>query len=298
MATKDLALTPALERILVEAIYPFHFVTADQVTQLLYAPGALNGVKAHLKRLADGGYLDRFYLPTGYNLRPYVYMLGRKGKEYFQEEKGWEVPKLPKLSVMQTRSHSFLMHLLETNSVIIAAKLLEKRHPSVYLERFEHDMQLKATPFTAITAGKKISVIPDAVLDVRVRIPNTTKKNRRLLWIELERGTNNERDVLGKLSDIYEVLDREVFQQRYNTYNIKVCYLTTAGNADMERLRRLTRKMLQEKREHVSFELNQLFNFLALSPLGNEIDVRALFLHSSWLHPFGNEYSPLIEVNK
>src|SRR6266516_7946598 len=127
LSSKSFAPTPAMERILCEALYPFHFLTLEQVTRLLYSSGSKNGVGNLLVKLTEAGYLDRFKLPTGFPLQPYVYMLGRKGKKYFEEEKGWDVPKLPTLAVMQARSHSFLMHLLEVNNVIITAKLLERQ---------------------------------------------------------------------------------------------------------------------------------------------------------------------------
>jgi hypothetical protein len=304
MPQASLALTPALERILVEAFYPFHFLTADQVTRLLYSPGSQKGVQAHLKRLADASYLDRFPLPTGYHLQPYIYFLGSKGNKYIHDIRGLEIVTLPKLSVLQTRSHTFLMHLLEINNVLITATLLERCNPAVFLQSFEHDVTLKKEPFIATTTqGKKIEVVPDAVLDVRTRLLNSTMKRRRVLWIEVERGTNNDGSILKKLHGIYDVLYRRSFQERVSTPSIRVCYLTTAGEDDVERLRLLARKMLQERHGdhiHENHDDNLLFNFITIPAMGQgEIDVARTFLQSSWLHAFGDtERVPIIDTRE
>src|SRR5437773_2524993 len=97
----DLPITPPLERILVEALYPFHFLAAKQISRLLYPETVHKGAQIHLKRLVDAKYVDCFPLPTGFNLRPYIYMPGENGKKYLRDIKGFEVVKLPKLSTMQ-----------------------------------------------------------------------------------------------------------------------------------------------------------------------------------------------------
>ena len=103
----DLAITPPLERILVEALYPFHFLTAKQISQLLYPGTVHKGAQVHLKRLVEAKYVDCFPLPTGYNLKPYIYLLGEHGKKYLRDIRNYEVVKLPKLSVMEKRSNTF-----------------------------------------------------------------------------------------------------------------------------------------------------------------------------------------------
>src|SRR5690242_9477793 len=43
------------------AFIRFHYLTAEQVTRLLFSPGSLTYVKARLKLLADNEYLQRVY---------------------------------------------------------------------------------------------------------------------------------------------------------------------------------------------------------------------------------------------
>lgn len=296
--------SPARERILCEAIYPFHYMTLEMIGRLLnYKEAAYNTVGQHLLKLidrkgteeTDKGWLARFKLPTGYGLQPYVYMLGEKGKDYFRTEKEWEVPKLPSWATMQTRSYSFLMHLLEINNVIIAAKCLERYSSNVCLLRFEHDVALKKNPIiTTSNNGKKITIVPDAVIEIE------EASGRRVLWVELERGTNSDKYLLEKMNQIYDVFDRRVFQERVGTNRCRVCYLTTAGQVDVERLRRLARTVLSERKGETAAQSkrNMIFNFIAIPTMGTgDINVTQTFLLSSWLHPFNQEYVAILDVN-
>ena len=260
-----------------------------------YKQGAYNGIGRHLLKLTDNGYLDRFKLPTGYPLQPYVYMLGQRGRKYFEEELNWDIPKLPTLATMKTRSHSFLMHVLEGNNVIIAAKQFATYNPNASLIRFEHEVLLKKNPLLAISlTGKKIAISPDALLEIEAN-------GRRVLWIEVERGTNNEKYLLEKMHDIYDVFDRRVFQDRVGTNRCRVCFMTTAGYTDVERLRRLARTVLTERLGTAApqSKRNLIFNFIDIPAMETgEIDVARTFLQSSWLHPFHLEHFPILEVKE
>ena len=65
----------------------YFYLTAAQVTRILYAPTSHTYAQARLKRLADAGYLQRFFLPrpTRTGSAPLVYALARKGWNVLRE---------------------------------------------------------------------------------------------------------------------------------------------------------------------------------------------------------------------
>src|SRR5438094_7711439 len=99
LSSNSTGLTPAKEKILQQAMYHLHLGTLEQIGRYMdYKQGAYNGLGRHLLKMTTEGYLDRFPLPTGFALQPYVYMLGTRGSKYFTEELHWDVPKLPSLA--------------------------------------------------------------------------------------------------------------------------------------------------------------------------------------------------------
>ncbi len=190
------------------------------------------------------------------------------------------------------------MHLLEVNNVLIAASNINQYDKELQLLRFEHDIELKKKPLiTTATTGKKINIVPDAIIEMQ-------GTERRVMWIELERGTNKDSDILAKMHDIYDVFDTRAFQERVQTNRCRVCYLTTAGPADMERLLRLARNVLEEKlgsKASLS-KRNLIFNFIRIHAMGEkdeagkelDINVSKLFLQPSWSNPFGNTLSSIM----
>src|SRR5437660_688349 len=79
---KSLLLTPRIEEIL--RTISFHrFMTAQDVTRLLYSPASLTHVREILASLSDAKYLSRFQLPhTSRGNTEYVFVLSTRGREF------------------------------------------------------------------------------------------------------------------------------------------------------------------------------------------------------------------------
>src|SRR6266540_2198372 len=72
---------------LLASIARFDYLSAPQLTRLLYSPTSLTYVQDHLKDLYQGGYLQRVYLPTvspfGSSLA--IYALDRQGMAHLKQ---------------------------------------------------------------------------------------------------------------------------------------------------------------------------------------------------------------------
>ena len=85
--------TGVLDRILKEAISPYHLLTARQITRLLHPTaklGNLTTIQTRLKALTDAKYLTSAHLPTADGVRPFVYCLGMEGRKILRAE-GYDI---------------------------------------------------------------------------------------------------------------------------------------------------------------------------------------------------------------
>jgi len=157
------------------ALGEYEFLTARQLTDLLYKKGSLTYVRDNLKALRDAGDVLSFG-GRGTNL-PVVYTLSGNGRRYVAHL-GMHRAGRYRLAETQAKTHNgyFLRHTLAVNDVLIAARLLSQSVPAIILNRVYHERELRRKIAVAIPAGGKprqIFLEPDAGLDVRIRNDET-----------------------------------------------------------------------------------------------------------------------------
>jgi Replication-relaxation len=282
------------DRILKQAFYPFHFLTAPQVTRLLYSMGTIKTVQAHLKKLADASYLHSFHLPTPEGQRPFVYCLGRRGKKYLEDE-GLDTAVYYLPSEQEQKSYGFLMHTLELNDFLITASLLPKSNPTLSLFNLEHDLLLKRTPLLVTDGkGKTKELIPDAWLEMRQKRDNG-RERRYCFWVELDRGSHNNQDFREKLADTLRCIEQGGHTKRFGVQAVIVCFATTAGAARLEKMRQLARMELGNSNQDAP--KNRILKFGTLPPYGQPWrDAVSVFCQPMWYSPYGDTAGSLIET--
>jgi hypothetical protein len=146
------------ERI-ITALAEFDYLTAEQITRLLYAPSSLSHVRKQLRVLVAGGFvlmlggkavnLHVLYTLSGVG-RTYAAALGtsprkrvRKGEE---QEKG--------------QNPYFLKHTVAVTDVLIGARLLADSLPGIELSRMITERELKRKIYVQLP--EKICIEPDA----------------------------------------------------------------------------------------------------------------------------------------
>lgn len=281
------------DRILKEAFYRFHFLTAPQVTRLLYSMGTIKTVQAHLKKLSDASYLHSFHLPTPQGQRPFVYCLGRKGKKYL-EQVGLETAVYYLPSEQEQKSYGFLMHVLELNDFLITAAILNKSVPSLSLFDLQHDLLLKRSPLVVTQEkGKQKDLIPDGWLEVRQKRDNG-RERRYCFWVELDRGSHNNQDFREKLADTLRCIEQGGHTKRFGVQAVVVCFVTTAGTTRLDKMRQLARLELGSVPPESA--KNRLLTFGTLPPYGQPwLDAEKVFCQPMWYSPYGDEARSLIE---
>jgi hypothetical protein len=183
-------------------------------------------------------------------------------------------------------SSNWLMHPLELNKFIIAAHRLEKYKEGISVSSWEHDYLLKTSSLVYQDGtGKAHGVVPDAIINFAV-------PKRRVVWVELERDSHSKKAFEEKFTNIYWVIAKGVFKQRYNTELVQVCFTSTVDEEHVNWMRIIARKVLSEISGKVNPKSyrNRLFHFAAIPPLqGDEIDPVNVFLQPYWYHPFDGE---------
>jgi hypothetical protein len=171
------------------ALGEYEFLTARQLTDLLYKKGSLTYVRDNLKALRDTGDVLSFG-GRGTNL-PVIYTLSGNGRRYVARH-GKPGAGRYRLAETQAKTHNgyFLRHTLAVNDVLIAARLLSQTVPAIILNRVYHERELRRKIAVAIPAGRKTRQIflePDAGLDVRIRSARDETVWRDFFFVEVYR---------------------------------------------------------------------------------------------------------------
>jgi hypothetical protein len=169
----------ATEKILA-ALLEFDYLTAQQLTTLLYATGSLTYVRAKLRALVAANLvfalsgksvglpqLPQVFTPTG-KARAYASnFLGNPTRQRFRPSEERE----------KAENLFFLKHSLAIRDVLIAARLLANTTPGIVLNRIYHERDLRRKIYVEVPVhtgqGKirkeKICLEPDASCDFIVQ---------------------------------------------------------------------------------------------------------------------------------
>jgi len=298
---KTFVLSGVLDKILKSALYPYHLLTAKQITRLLYPTeklGMHTTIKNRLKQLTDAKYLTAAHLPTADGVRPFVYCLGLYGKKTLRDE-GYTIDTFFEKADLQTRSYGWFMHLLENNNFLIQAAILEKANPAIHLFDWQHDLTIATHPPAAIDPkGKRIEIQPDGFLDFRYTFGKVSgqKTRRDCFLVELDRGTESAEKFRRKIRSYLTAHEQEKLTGHFHTRQLTIIFPTTAGARRVEKMRQLTRLELGDTKED-SYR-NRMFKFVAVPPLMQQpIDPKTLFCTPAWLSPYGTKEAALIDLS-
>jgi hypothetical protein len=159
------------EKILL-ALGEFDYLTARQITRLLYAPSSHAYVRKQLNSLA-AQYLV-FVLPGRFITLPRVYTLTAKGYAAIKE---MGIPQVKRVRPAEERKKAhnlmFLQHTLAVTDVLIATRLLSQTHPDIVLARIYTERQLRRKIAVTLPARageqpihrRTIFIEPDASCD-------------------------------------------------------------------------------------------------------------------------------------
>ncbi len=234
-----------MEKIML-ALADFEYLTAEQLTRLLYSSGSLTYVKAKLKTLVEAD----FILPLGgrnHNL-PRIYTLKVKGRQFTTMlGKPTELRFRPGEAYDKAYNLFFMRHTLAVIDVLIAARLLTQTIPGIVLNNIFQERELRRKIYVAISQDKEkprnICLEPDASLDFTIQ-----QAWRDFFHIELYRHLPMERRFKQKIQGYLTYAGSPLHQELFRTSALSIAMF-----AAMEQLA----KMLKQWTEEVLTKLNE-----------------------------------------
>ena len=218
--------------------YPY--LTAEQVTRLLYSMGSAKYVSANLKKFTEQKYLHRLERESiNY---PYVYCLGSRGIRYLQSL-DCDIPVFHP-SEHTTHKPMFLRHTLAVNEFLIAAATLPSIAPDISIHEIKHDLTLKRT---------QTSAIPDGWIDFRLN-----EKTQLCIWLEMDTGTMDQKPFRKKISSLIE-FSRQSYEHIFGTPSLTIVFATPAGERRLNNILNWTQKELIDSHSEKEADL---FRFL------------------------------------
>jgi hypothetical protein len=290
---------------ILQAVYTYQYLTLAQITRLFFSARSQrskNHAGQYLKRLAEEQWLIRFRLPSTHKgNRAYVYTLSYKSLKYLHTLGFDASPSCRKDKPAPSYQH--MHHLLCLNDVLIAAAILPKRVPNILLYDMQHEWMLKQKPLhvpspdTPSNGWKRsgthmASVIPDAWIDFRLCLNGITYQTA--VWLELDRGTEEQKQFRRKVRGLYQASCSETYRQEFGAQNITIAFATTAGEKRREQLRQWTRQELSVLQKISDADL-LLFTSL---PQTYDLDPEWLFLSPVWTTPLTNTPVPLLDLSE
>lgn len=214
------------------------------------------------------------------------------GQNYLKEQGFSGFSRLRKSEIAEM-TYPHLQHALDLNDVLITAKLLTRSVPEITLVAMQHDLDLKKTPakFTylrRLSDGGKIeesaTIVPDAWLDFRLKLPGAQKQRRKCIVFELDRGTTSMTPFKQKLrAYVHYAAEDGSYYHQFGTNTISIAYATTAGHERLSMMRSWCEdELTQQRLDHEA----ALFCFTALS---RELDARTIFCEACWYVPYEQE---------
>jgi protein involved in plasmid replication-relaxation len=274
---------------IIGALSEFDYLTADQLTRLLYAPSSLKYVQELLKALRDaslvtavGGKavnLPRLYTLSGMG-RQYASVLGAPKTRRFR----------PSEEAEKGQNPYFLKHTMAVTDVLISARLLSQTHPAITLSRMVTERELRRRIYVDIP--EKLCIEPDASCEFLITENGHNgqqTRTRDFFHIEVYRNLPPvERRFKQKIAGYVTYVDTGQHQALFNTSALSIAVIAIAKPMAIT-LKRWTEAALQEMGRP---EEGEWFFFCSLDVA--KASPREMFLTPVWEQAFRTDKTPLI----
>ncbi len=277
-----------------KAVGRYFYLTAEQLTRLLFSPNSHTYTSEILTKLTRARYLERTVMPreTEFGRAKSVWSLMGKGRSHLE---GLGIALLPRVSHKAVRSHSHFRHLLAVNDALIMCEVFARDEDGVELTGFVHERTFHRTPerVELVFSGKTFTT--PLAADGWVYLEGCN--GDAAFWAEIDRNTEHVAMWVHKIAAIVEYFEKGDYAERFGTERMTVMVVAVpdAGADPVHRrdeLRRWTEQTL-EKLGHARGDWPDVFRFSAVNP--GAIAPRDFFYGRHWRAPFSDEPKALLE---
>ena len=236
------------EEEILKAVYFYRYMTALDVSCLLYSVSSLAHVRGMLSELAGGGdyveneYLYRFPLQSGGGNRVRVFTLGSRGRDFFKTELEYPVTWYFRPDKVRHLSLGHLMHNLILTRFLVSAKMWARRRVDFRLLEVRTCYEMSSGDYPSVEMvreGKReqVSVIPDAW--ALFEVLEDGKWFAAPLLLEIDRGTAYKNKFKEHIASRLEfVREGGVYSRLFGRREVMIAYLTTGETEGFRESRR------------------------------------------------------------
>ena len=271
-----------LEIAILNYVREYYLLTPWQVINLRYSPASLTYVQTLLQTLSGNNpkepveaYLRRRDLyKQAFGNTVQLYYLGTPAMKRLAEL-GYSITRRHKrLDKIEALSYPPLIHTLNVNDVLIAGRNLPKAAPDIRLADWKHDYDLQTTPALVeferrasdgSLRSEKIKLVPDGMLDFRLKLADSEKQWRRVILIEVDRGTETNIETFKQKIHAYIpfAMPDGAFTDLFGKANKRIVWIVTNGG---ETRMRTIKKWCED--ELIKQGLEHEFNLFRFTTLG------------------------------
>lgn len=267
-------------RDVLEMVGRYHYVTARQVTRLLYSANSKTFANQILKDLTDSGYLaNANWIPKGRSpgQPEYVWSLRPKGYRALAD---LEIDVAKRMSYTLERSQFFMAHTQAINDTLIAAELFARKNDRVVISGFLHEEALKREGLNPTPDGWVKYTIGDNV--------------GAILW-EIDRGTEDRTRWTEKIGAYITLLDGHAMAYERRFGDDPVVVAVVVRSLLSQRYRDPAERcgeLVEWTESAIARDDAPLFLFTACDPA--QVSPREFFTDPVWFQPFSMTPSCLI----
>jgi hypothetical protein len=285
----------AWERIIL-AIAEFDYLSAVQVTRLLYSPSSLTYVRERLKSLVDTGYL----LPLAGRAvnMPRIFTLTVKGRRHAALLGVPPVRRFRPSEQQELGVNSYYMkHALAVSDVLIAARLLSQSVTGIALNRMYRERELRRTIYVTLpqlmkqsNGGglRKICIEPDASLDFTIEDTWHQQTFRDFFHIEVYRHLPMETRFKQKVQGYVVMAQTGRQEELFQTSAISIAVFAATDHLARV-LKRWTEEALQQLNQPAEGQ-----RFFIASIDTSAASPTEIYLAPVWQQAFGSTPTPLL----
>jgi hypothetical protein len=285
----------AAEKIIL-TLAEYEYLTALQVTNVLYAPSSLTYVREKLKSLVDAKYVLAL---AGRSVNmPRVYTLGGKGRKY-AALLGRPAVKRFRPSEQREAGENFyyMKHTLAVSDVLIAARLLSQSAAGITLNRMYRERELRRRIYVTIQQrgegrARKICLEPDASLDFVIHEDWHQQAWRDFFHIEVYRHLPMETRFKQKVHGYAVMAETGKQEELFQTSALSVAVFA-ATDSLAKILKRWTEEALTAQSRHTE---GDRFFFTSLNT--TTTSPKTMFLSPLWQQAFGTATTPLLIIEE
>ncbi len=249
----------ARDESILRTIYKYRYMTALDITKLLFPDGSHIYNRDNLSSLAggddlkDNAYLFRFSLPsTRLGNHERIFSLGVKGRKFLARDVGLPVTWYFRPYKLRHLSYSAVLHNLILTRFLVAAQIC----PEMKVSEIQLCYELAKAPGrvqVGVQAGGKekkmsVPVIPDAWLDFE----RVADKKRFPVLLEIDRGMEYSRKFKQHVRSRIVFIESGQYKQVFGRQAVRVVYITTGETPEYRETRRKamtawTREVLAER---------------------------------------------------